>query len=52
MSINFQFTHYSCLDLNTVILTHVRFFVKFYDDFSINDRKPTFDSLFLHILWD
>ena len=28
MGINFHFTQYSWLDLNTVILTHVRFFVK------------------------
>ena len=27
-------------------------FVTFYDDLSKNDRKPTFVSLFLHILWD
>ena len=29
-----------------------KFFVKFYDNFSNNDRKPTFVSLFLHIRWD
>ena len=28
-----------------------KIFVKFYDDFSNNDSKPTFVSLFLHILW-
>ena len=29
-----------------------KIFVKFYDDFSNNDSKPTFVSLFLHILWE
>ena len=40
MGIIFHFTQYSWLDLNTVILTHVRFFCEDYDDFSNNDRKP------------
>ena len=33
-------------------LNTCKIFVKFYDDFSNNDRKPTFVLLFLHILWD
>ena len=47
MGINFHFTQYSWLDLNTVILTYLRI-CEDYDDFSNNDRKPTFVSLFLH----
>ena len=29
-----------------------KIFCEDYDDFSNNDRKPTFVSLFLHNLWD